>query len=91
MNATFLKKMAMPMAVAVLGIAGAFGTVSMKGNESLVNKTGYRIINGVCQETSVMCRTEDGVTCKLGFATLWGKNNPSDANCPIPLFHIPQQ
>lgn len=80
----------MPMAVAILGITGAFVTTSMKGNDVLVDKIGYRVINGQCQETSVMCRTESGVTCKLGTATLWGKYNASDADCLQPLFHIPQ-
>lgn len=89
MKTNLFKKLMMPLAVAVLGIAGAFTTMSMAGNEAvLTDMAGYRFVSAQtpCEITNKICTTVDGPTCKyLVTQTLWGKFDPDDAECPIEL------
>lgn len=89
MKTTFFKKLMMPLAVAVLGIAGAFTTMSMASDdEVLVDMVGYRFVSAQnpCEITNKTCTTNAGPTCKyLVTQTLWGKEDAQDLDCPIEL------
>lgn len=91
MKTLVLKKIVMPVAAIALGVAGAFSTNAMNSSsKTLVDKQGYRFVSAQdpCH-AEIMCTTDSGVICKLGSATLWGKVNPTDQNCPVPLYKIP--
>lgn len=79
----------MPMAVAVVGFAGAFATTSM-ASAPVANQQGYRFISGQPNpcHAELMCRTESGDVCKSGAITLWGKAT-ENGPCNVPLFKIP--
>ena len=90
MKTLVLKRIVMPVAAITLGIAGAFSTNAMNASsKTLVNKQGYRFVSAQdpCH-AEIMCRTEIGDVCKFGSSTLWGKVNPTDLNCPVPLYKI---
>lgn len=79
---TKIKNLGMPVVVALIAIAGAFaGNVSTKkGDAPLVDRLGYTI---TCQQTSIMCTTDDGPTCTdVEGNTLYDFNGTS---CPNPL------
>lgn len=85
MKTRFLKGIYLPVATAVLGVAGAFATTSM-GSRDVVDQRGYfRDSQEVCQE-SIMCQTENNnVICSDGSHELWGKATPN-ADCDIRLY-----
>ncbi|WP_157485904.1 DUF6520 family protein [Flavobacterium soli] len=87
---TRFKKLMMPLAVAVLGIGGAFTTMSMAGNKVLDNRQAYQQISGTCVDQGFMCQTEFGDVCKSGDITLWGKPSLGATTCTVPLYHIEQ-
>jgi len=67
MNKDFLKKVTMPIAVAVLGIGGAFMTTSMNSSKSGAHVTGYQFISAAkpCEAVK-MCQTENnGLLCRV--------------------------
>lgn len=63
----FLKKVTMPLAVAVLGIGGAFTTTSMNSSKSLAHVVGYQFVSASnpCDEVK-MCQTDNnGILCRV--------------------------
>lgn len=84
---TNFKKLMTPVAVAVLGIAGAFTTTSMSSDKVLDNRQAYKQISGTCVDQGIMCQTDFGPVCKSGTVTLWGKA-PGSSTCTVPLYHI---
>ena len=91
MKTNFFKKLMMPLAVMVLGVAGAFTTTSMSSTKSLANVQGYRFVSQAdpCH-LDVMCSNVFSATvCTSGSNQLWGKTNPNAATCQIPLYKIP--
>lgn len=67
MNRDFLKKVTMPLAIAVLGIGGAFTTTSMNSSKSLAHVAGYQFISASnpCNEVK-MCQTDNnGILCRV--------------------------
>lgn len=60
----------MPLAIAVLGIGGAFTTTSMNSSKSLAHVVGYQFISAStpCDEVK-MCQTENnGILCRVNDA-----------------------
>lgn len=90
MKSRIFKNLMMPLAVMVLGAAGAFATTSMADAKAVVNQQGYRFVSNAdpCH-ADLMCRTEFGDICKSGTITLWGKVTPSATNCDVQLYKIP--
>lgn len=81
----------MPLAVMILGIAGAFVTTAMSSTETLANVPGYRFVSQLdpCHEEQ-MCTTEVKETiCTSGTKRLWGKDDPNVNVCDVPLYKIP--
>lgn len=63
----FLKKVTMPLAVAVLGIGGAFTTTSMSSSKTLAHVAGYQFVSASnpCDEVK-MCQTDNsGILCRV--------------------------
>lgn len=83
------KRLMLPLAVAVLGSAGAFVTTSMGKADAFANQQGYRFVSAAdpCH-SEIMCRTEEGDICTLGSVRLWGKVTPSATTCSVPLYKI---
>lgn len=88
MKTTFFKRLMMPLAVMVLGIAGAFVTTSMSSTKTLANVQGYRFVSQAepCQEDA-MCSTvfSTNICTSSGGAQLKGKASPN-APCDITLY-----
>lgn len=79
----------MPLAIAVLGIAGAFTTTSMAGNKVLDQRQAYKQLSNTCVDQGFMCQTETGDICKsVDDVTLWGKPSIGASTCAVPLYHI---
>lgn len=80
MKSGIFKRIMGPLAVMVLGIAGAFTTTSMSSTKALTAEQGYIFVSPVdrCHE-SIMCDTQEGDLCKLsdGTTQVWGKDTPS--------------
>ena len=83
----------MPIATAILGIAGAFATTSMGTAEARVSTMGHRFISSATPCDPVkLCQTENtGVICRVidadpNSAVLTGKVSTVDQFCPIPLY-----
>ena len=94
MKTLLLKKLTMPLVIAVLGILGAFSTMSMSSNDKmLTDMVGYRFVSeqNPCVDTQKLCSTNVGVTCKyLAVHDLWGKSiDEDDEPCLIPLYEKP--
>lgn len=90
MKTIFFKRLMMPLAVMVLGIAGAFTTTSMSSTKALTNVTGYRFVSQMrpCV-ADIQCQLEyNGVICTSGSNTLWHKPNPNVDICDVPLYKI---
>lgn len=78
----------MPIGIAVLGVAGAFVTTSMKSTSSLADQPGYRFLNAANPCVMVKeCTTDGTVICKSGTITLWGKESEDLAHpCNVQLY-----
>lgn len=93
MKTNVLKKAMMPIAVAVLGIAGAFTTTSMTTNKTVANVWGHKFTSAAipCDQVK-MCQTENnGILCRVNDADesssqLKGKVAPM--SCPTILYRI---
>lgn len=89
MKTIFSKGFVAPMAVMILGGAGAFVTTSMGTTEALVEKPGYHFVNeeNPCQLENERCTTDQtGVICTYNGDQLYGKiNEESPDNCMLPL------
>ena len=91
MKTNFFKRLMMPLAVMVLGIATAFTTTSMSSTKALANVQGYRFVSQAdpCH-IDVMCSNIFSATvCTSGANQLWGKQTPTSATCPLTLYKIP--
>jgi hypothetical protein len=91
MKTNFFKKLMMPLAVMVLGIATAFTTTSMSSAKALANVQGYRFVSQAdpCH-IDVMCSNIFSANvCTSGSNQLWGKQTPSATTCPLTLYKIP--
>ncbi len=92
MKNIFFKKLMMPLGVAILGIVGAFATMSMGSNTTLSDQQGYRFVSSTDQcHVAKMCSTDAGPTCKYSLSvTAWGKEDEElDEPCTIQLFEKP--
>jgi hypothetical protein len=79
---TKIKKIGMPMIVALIAIVGAFaGNVSSKNDTaSLTDRLGHTI---TCQPTNVMCTVDGSFICTdINSNTLYDWNG---TDCPLPL------
>nr|WP_198999677.1 DUF6520 family protein [Flavobacterium sp. ASV13] len=85
-----ISKALLPMLTIVMGVSGAFFTMSAASKDALVQKFGHiRVSPNNCQQQNVLCQTEEtDNACMFGTTQLWGKYNPSDAQCPEPLYRI---
>lgn len=84
-----LKKLTMPLAVAVTAIAGAFTTTSMSSNDAFDQRLAYKQLSNTCESQQFMCQTETGDICKsVDDVTLWGKPSIGASTCTVPLYHI---
>mgnify|MGYP003610434747 FL=1 len=83
----------MPVAVAILGIAGAFATTSMASNKASVNVWGHKFTSSAvpCAEIK-MCQTENnGILCRVDDVddtSLQLKGKISPTVCPTTLYRI---
>jgi hypothetical protein len=91
MKTNFFKRLMMPLAVMVLGIAGAFVTTAMSSTKTLTNVQGYRFVSQAdpCHADS-MCTTNfnANICTSSGGTQLKGKASPN-APCDVPLYKIP--
>jgi hypothetical protein len=91
MKTNFLKRLMMPLAVMVLGIAGAFMTTSMSSTKSLTNVQGYRFVSQKepCR-IDAMCSNvfSTNICTSSGGAQLKGKVS-ANAPCDVTLYKIP--
>ncbi len=89
MKKKFFSGLTAPLAVAIIGGAGAFFTASASSKASFADKRGYHYIaeENLCQEEDVRCTTDiTGVICTYGSVQLFGKPNDNNAlPCNIPL------
>lgn len=90
MKTIFSKRFMAPLAVMILGGAGAFVTASMSTLSTVAEKPGYHFVSmeEPChQEEEVRCTTDQtGVICTYGSDQLYGKiNDASEGPCNLPL------
>ena len=86
---TEIKKFAIPFATVAFALASAFaGNTTAKSGTALADPNGYRLVSGVCTETSKVCsRTFNPIMCKdIANNQLYDWNGTS---CPDPLYHKP--
>ncbi len=79
----------MPLAVVVLGVAGAFATMSMGSSKTVLDQQGYRFVSSTDQcHIAKMCATTGGTICKYSpTVTAWGKADEElDHPCNVQLF-----
>lgn len=89
MKTIFSKRFMAPLAVMILGGAGAFVTTSMNSTKTLANVTGYRYVSqqDPCH-ADIQCTTDNnGVICTSGSSQLFQKINENA--CDLPLYKIP--
>lgn len=84
MKSNFLKNM-VPIAVAVLGTAGAFVTTSMQKADSATPRLGYVLDNNDICNVPVQCNTDPNPICKHSDGqTAYGLDE--QGNCNVTLF-----
>jgi hypothetical protein len=91
MKTSFFKRLMMPLAVMVLGIATAFTTTSMSSTKALANVQGYRFVSQAdpCH-VDIMCSNVFSATiCTSGSNQIWGKVTPNAPTCALTLYKIP--
>ncbi|MEA9414307.1 hypothetical protein [Flavobacterium sp. PL02] len=83
-------KFVTPALFVVAGIGGAFVTTSAQSTASLTQVPGYRAFNGNPCHSEIMCETliTPDLCTISGGVKLWGKENPSDTDCPVKLYRI---
>ena len=91
MKTNFFKKLMMPLAVMILGIAGAFVTSAMSSTATLSTVQGYRFVSQAdpCHAEQMCSPIFSSTICTSGSQQLWGKVNPSVSVCDVPLYKIP--
>lgn len=77
----------MPFVVMVLGVAGAFTTMSMGKAKPSMTQQGYYFVSNLdrCHE-GIECSTDLGEICTWESNIQVGKVNETDANCPVKLY-----
>lgn len=77
----------MPFAVMVLGVAGAFTTMSMGKAKTSMPVQGYYFLSDQdrCHE-GIECSDVDGDICKWGSITQVGKESEESTDCVVKLF-----
>jgi hypothetical protein len=91
MKTTFFKRLMMPLAVMIVGIAGAFVTTSMSSTKTLANVQGYRFVSQAdpCHVDAMCSSASSANICtSSGGTQLKGKVSPN-APCDVTLFKIP--
>ncbi|MFV8351739.1 hypothetical protein [Flavobacterium sp. XS2P14] len=91
MKTNFFKRLMMPLAVMVVGIAGAFLTTSMSSTKALTNVQGYRNVSqqNPCHIDAMCSNVFSTTLCtSSGGAQLKGKVSPN-APCDVTLYKIP--
>lgn len=86
------RKIGLPIAVFALAVFGALQTNAMnQKNKMVFPQTGYITLDDEkpC-DVAVECFTFGGPVCQHLSQTAWGKFNPTDMQCPIPLSRVPQ-
>lgn len=88
MKTNFSKRFMAPLAVIILGGAGAFATTSMSSTKVVDERPGYRYLSEQepCHE-EITCQTENNnVICTSGANQLFDKQ--SENSCDVPLYKI---
>jgi hypothetical protein len=87
MKTLILKKM-MPLSVFVLGVAGAFGTMSMqKGADDLVPQIGWATnAQGEPCSVKVQCASSGGPLCRVSYPSGNIASDKPGTTCLQPLF-----
>lgn len=94
MKSNNLKRFTAPLAVVILGGAGAFFTASMGSVKAVDERPAYRYISqqDPCHQEEVRCQTElaDEI-CSYGSTQLFGKVNEDSPNnnCNLPMYKVP--
>lgn len=88
MKTNFFKKLMMPLAIAVLGVAGAFTTMSMADAEALAGPKGFKFQDALHPCVMVKeCALDGQVICKSGTITLWGKVDETQPEpCDVQIY-----
>ena len=88
MKANFFKKLMMPLAVMVLGIATAFTTTSMSSTKALSLVQGYKFISQAdpCHIDTMCSNVVTPNICTSGTTQLWGKLSPNAPTCDVKLY-----
>jgi hypothetical protein len=88
MKANFFKKLMMPLAVMVLGIATAFTTTSMSSTKALTLVQGYKFISQTdpCHIDAMCSNVVTPNICTSGTTQLWGKVSPNALTCDVKLY-----
>lgn len=81
----------MPLAVMILGIAGAFVTTAMSSTEAPTVQQGYRFVSlaDPCHAEQMCTPDFQPTICTSGVQRLWGKDDPNINVCDVPLYKIP--
>lgn len=88
MKSVFFKKM-MPLFVFVLGIAGAFSTMSMKGASSTDSVDGWaKDQDNVPCQIRVSCQTEGSIMCRHNDVGEIAYLKTGPTSCPVALFKV---
>ena len=90
MKTTFFKRLMMPLAVMIVGIAGAFVTTSMSSTKPLAPVQGYRFVSQAepCKaDTECSDVFRPTICTSSGGAQLKGKATPN-APCDITLYKL---
>ncbi|MDP5200211.1 hypothetical protein [Flavobacterium sp. DG2-3] len=93
MKSNLLKRFSAPLAVAILGGAGAFFTASMGSAKAFDERPAYRYVSQLdpCHQEDERCQTEQTIEiCSYGSTQLFGKvdeNNPNN-NCNLPMWKV---
>ena len=78
----------MPLAVMILGIAGAFTTTSMASADDAVLTQGYYFVSALDRcHIGPTCLNNGGPVCKMSdeITQLWGKTEGTP-DCPVILY-----
>ncbi|MFH7018608.1 DUF6520 family protein [Flavobacterium sp. FlaQc-47] len=90
MKTNFSKRFMVPLAVIILGGAGAFATTSMSTNKAVEERMGYRYLSEQepCHEENECSTVNNNVICTstVGSHQLFDQQSPN--SCDVPLYKI---
>jgi hypothetical protein len=89
MKTNFFRRLMMPLAVMVLGVAGAFVTTAMSSTKTLANVQGYRFVSQAdpCHADAMCSNVFNANICTSSGTQLKGKVS-SNAPCDVTLYKI---